>query len=64
MSRPMDLVAALGLALAIEGVLMAVAPGIVRQGALSLAAMRSSGIRASGVAAAGAGLALVWLVRG
>ncbi len=60
----MDLVAALGLALAIEGVLLALVPGLVREGALSLAAMRSPVLRTSGIAATGVGLVLVWLARG
>ena len=60
----MDLLAALGLALAIEGVLMALAPRLVRQGAIALTAMRMPALRVSGAAAAVVGLGLVWLARG
>ena len=60
----MDLAAALGLALVIEGVVLTVAPRFVREGALAMAAVRLPSLRACGLAAAAAGLALVWLVRG
>ena len=59
-----DLLAALGLALAIEGLLMAAAPGLVREGARALVTLRSDVLRGSGIAAAVVGLAVVWLVRG
>lgn len=63
-SLSVDLVAALGLALAIEGLLMAAVPGFVREGARALVTLRSEVLRASGIAAAVVGVALVWFARG
>ncbi len=58
-----DLFAALGLALAIEGLLLVAAPRAVREGAVAILAMRAGWLRASGLAAAVAGMFLVWLAR-
>ena len=60
----LDLLAALGLALVLEGALMALAPGKVREGALAIAALGASSLRGAGFAAALVGLGLVWLARG
>jgi uncharacterized protein YjeT (DUF2065 family) len=59
-----DLLSALGLVLVIEGIAVAVAPGILRRAADSLSALPEPVRRAGGLAAAGLGLLLVWLIRG
>lgn len=59
-----DLVVALGLVLAIEGLLFAGAPGAAREAASRLAATPDRTLRRLGVAAAFVGVALVWIVRG
>jgi uncharacterized protein YjeT (DUF2065 family) len=58
-----DLVAALGLALAIEGLLCAAFPDAVRRAMLEAAESPSERMRFVGVASALAGLLLVWLAR-
>ncbi|HWA45504.1 MAG TPA: DUF2065 domain-containing protein [Hypericibacter adhaerens] len=59
-----DLATALGLVLVIEGVTLALFPGMLRRLAETLAALPDTAQRAGGLAAAGIGLLLVWLVRG
>ena len=58
-----DLVAALGLALAIEGLLFAAFPDAVRRAMLEAADSPSERMRLVGMAAAFAGVLLVWLAR-
>ena len=58
-----DLVAALGLALAVEGLLFAAFPDTVRRAMLEAAEAPSERMRMVGVASAVAGVLLVWLAR-
>jgi len=59
-----DLLSALVLVLVIEGIAVAVAPGMLRRAADTLSALPEPVRRTGGLAAAGLGLLLVWLVRG
>lgn len=59
-----DLLAALGLAIAIEGAAYALFPGPMKKMLLRVLAEPPSHLRAAGLAAAVAGVGLVWLVRG
>jgi len=59
-----DLSTALGLVLVIEGIALAIAPGMLRRLAETLSALPEPVQRGGGLAAAGLGLLLVWLVRG
>jgi uncharacterized protein YjeT (DUF2065 family) len=59
-----DFFAALGLVLAIEGVLFAGFPGAAKKAGENMLRMPDSTLRALGVASAMAGVAIVWLVRG
>lgn len=59
-----DLATALGLVLVIEGIALALFPGMLRRLAETLAAAPDTVQRIGGLAAAGLGLLLVWLVRG
>jgi uncharacterized protein YjeT (DUF2065 family) len=59
-----DLLAALGLVLAIEGCLFAAFPGAARQAMLSTAATPEASLRRIGLFSAVLGVILVWLVRG
>lgn len=59
-----DLFAALGLMLAIEGILFASMPGSARRAAEALAATPEQTLRWIGVASALIGVGIVWIVRG
>lgn len=59
-----DLLAALGLVLVIEGLLLAAFPGRVREVLEMMRASPDQALRTIGIASALAGLVVVWLVRG
>jgi uncharacterized protein len=59
-----DLVVALGLVLAIEGVLFAGFPGAAKKAAETMLATPEPSLRLIGAVCAAIGVALVWLVRG
>jgi uncharacterized protein len=59
-----DLATALGLVLVIEGIALAVFPGMLRRLTETLATLPETTQRIGGLVAAGLGLLLVWLVRG
>ncbi len=59
-----DLIAALGLAIALEGAVYALFPDGMKRMMAQLLEQPSANLRAAGVAAAIAGVAIVWLVRG
>lgn len=59
-----DLITALGLAIAIEGVLYALFPDGMRKMMTFALAQPPSTIRATGLGAAVLGVVIVWLVRG
>ncbi|MBX3506015.1 MAG: DUF2065 domain-containing protein [Parvibaculum sp.] len=59
-----ELLSALGLAIALEGVLYAAFPGPMRRALLSLATVSDQMLRTGGVAALALGVFIVWLVRG
>ncbi len=59
-----DLMTALGLALAIEGMAYALFPDGMRKMIAQVMEQPNSVIRSAGVVAAGAGVVIVWLVRG
>jgi len=59
-----DLVAALGLAVALEGAAYALFPGAMKKMMLIVLAEPPSHLRTAGVAAAAVGVCIVWLVRG
>ena len=59
-----DLLTALGLALALEGVAYALFPGAMKKMLLQVLAQPSSHLRNAGLAAAALGVGLIWLVRG
>jgi len=59
-----DLVAALGLALALEGFLYALFPDKMKQMMTQILAMPAANIRTVGLTAAILGVGIVWLVRG
>lgn len=59
-----DLFAALGLVLAIEGLLFAGFPGAARRASEIILATPEGTLRLIGVASAVIGVAVVWLVRG
>ncbi|GHE67657.1 hypothetical protein GCM10019059_29250 [Camelimonas fluminis] len=59
-----DLVVALGLLLAIEGLLMACAPDFTRRMAAEVLETPGERLRMAGVVAAVAGVAIIWLCRG
>lgn len=58
-----DLLAALGLVLAIEGTLYALAPGSMREMMARLQTVPAERLRVAGVVALAAGVGIVWLVR-
>ncbi len=58
------LLAALGLYLVIEGMLLALFPHIVPRIAAMVQRLPPSTLRAGGVAAVAIGVAIIWLVRG
>jgi uncharacterized protein YjeT (DUF2065 family) len=59
----LDLIAALGLALAVEGILFAAFPEGVRRAMYEAAHTPSDRMRLVGVISAAVGVAIVWLVR-
>lgn len=59
-----DLFAALGLVLAIEGILFAGFPGAARRASENILTTPEGTLRLIGVASAIVGVAVVWLVRG
>jgi uncharacterized protein YjeT (DUF2065 family) len=59
-----DLIAAAGVALVIEGLLWAAAPQLALRLALSAAQLPETRLRTMGAAAVAVGLLVVWLVRG
>jgi uncharacterized protein YjeT (DUF2065 family) len=58
-----DLIAALGLALAVEGLLFAAFPDGVRRAMIEAANTPSERMRLVGIASAVAGVAIVWAAR-
>ena len=59
----LDLVAALGVALAVEGILFAAFPDGVRRAMYEAAHTPSDRMRLVGIVSAAAGIAIVWAVR-
>ncbi|MFZ3034135.1 MAG: DUF2065 domain-containing protein [Parvibaculum sp.] len=59
-----ELVSALGLVLAIEGVLYAAFPGFMRRMLASLSEQPEQGLRFAGLISLMAGVLIVWMVRG
>ena len=59
-----DLIVALGLVLAIEGLMLAAAPGAVRRAADSIQQMPDAPLRIAGIAGAVIGVLIVWAIRG
>ncbi|MEQ8327293.1 MAG: DUF2065 domain-containing protein [Parvibaculum sp.] len=59
-----DLLSALGLAIALEGVLYAAFPGPMRRALMSLTEISDQSLRMGGLAALALGVIVVWLVRG
>lgn len=59
-----DLGAALGLVLVIEGLVLALMPGMPRRMMAALAAAPETRVRIGGIVAIALGVAVVWLVRG
>jgi hypothetical protein len=58
-----DLAAAIGLVFAIEGLLLAAMPAIMRQSMLEAASRPDQWLRMVGLVAAGIGIVIVWLAR-
>jgi len=59
-----DLVAALGLAIALEGAVYALFPDGMKRMMAQMLEQTPANLRSAGIAAAVAGVAIVWLVRG
>ena len=59
-----DFFVAIGLAIAIEGILYALFPNGMKKMMMQVLAMPSPSVRTAGITAAMIGVALVWLVRG
>jgi uncharacterized protein YjeT (DUF2065 family) len=59
-----DIIVAIGLVLAVEGLLYAAFPGGMRRMVMSITEIPDSALRTMGLVAAVAGVFLVWLVRG
>lgn len=59
-----DFLTALGLALAIEGVLYSAFPGSMRRALASVSGMPGQSLRLGGLIALAIGVFVVWLVRG
>ena len=60
----MDLLAALGLAIALEGILYALFPDAMKKFMVQVLAQPVSHVRRAGLFAAAVGVFVVWLVRG
>ena len=58
-----DLVAAVGLAVAIEGVLYALFPTVMKKVMVQVLAQPLSSLRTAGLVAAIVGVGIVWLIR-
>lgn len=58
-----DLFVALGLALAIEGLVFAICPELVKRAMLDTAQTPSERMRVVGIISAAAGVVLVWVMR-
>jgi uncharacterized protein YjeT (DUF2065 family) len=59
-----DLGAAIGLVFVIEGLMLALAPGMPKRLAAALATIAEPRLRVIGLIAAAIGVAVVWFVRG
>jgi uncharacterized protein len=59
-----DLVVAIGLVFAIEGIAFAAFPGVVRRAMAHVAETPDGPLRLVGIISAGVGVLLVWMVRG
>lgn len=59
-----DLVAGLGIALVLEGLLWALAPNLARRVVTDIAGRGNGGIQATALGAVALGVFLVWLARG
>lgn len=59
-----DLITALGLALAIEGILYALFPDAMRKMLAQILSQPAAVVRSTGLLAAAVGVVIVWLVRG
>lgn len=59
-----ELLTALGLAIALEGALYAAFPGAMRRALAAVALQPDQALRMGGLAALAAGVFIVWLVRG
>ncbi|WP_349357635.1 DUF2065 domain-containing protein [Stappia sp.] len=59
-----ELLVALGLVLALEGTLYALAPGAMKTAIRQMLDLPDQTLRTAGLVALAAGVALVWLVRG
>lgn len=59
-----DLVTALGLVLVIEGLLLALIPGVLRRMVEVVASQPADALRIGGVISVAIGVAIVWLARG
>lgn len=59
-----DLLSALGLAIALEGILYAAFPGPAKRALLSLTEMSNQSLRMGGLAALALGVLVVWFARG
>ena len=59
-----DFVVAIGLVLAMEGILFAAFPGAVKQAMAHVTETPDTALRAIGIASAVLGVIMVWLVRG
>ena len=60
----MDLLTALGVAIALEGAIYALFPGAMKRFMVRVLAEPPSHLRAAGLIAAALGVGIVWLVRG
>ena len=60
----MDIITALGLALAIEGILYALFPDAMRKMMVQILSQPQAAVRSAGLLAAAVGVVIVWLVRG
>ncbi|MBA2126589.1 DUF2065 domain-containing protein [Hyphomicrobium methylovorum] len=59
-----DLIAGLGIALVLEGLLWALAPNLARRVVAEIATRGNGGIQATALGAVALGVFLVWLARG
>ncbi|ABS64069.1 conserved hypothetical protein [Parvibaculum lavamentivorans DS-1] len=59
-----ELLSALGLAIALEGALYAAFPGAMRRALLSVSVQPEQALRIGGLIALALGVVIVWLVRG